>query len=225
MLAFMAGCAEDPGEIASTEGASLILTNARVYSLIWDDPAADGAVTPDAPHDKSGWHPDAEAIAIQGGEIILVGSNHDAMALKGESSRVIDLAGATVIPGLVDSHTHVFGLGALLDQVNLVGVATEDEAVALIVERAKSVPKGEWIVGRGWDEGAWANRYPDKALLTAAVRDHPVFMDSLHGFAGWGNQMALDAAEIGAATPVPVGGEMRLGSDGEPSGLFLNQGV
>ncbi|MGB5449132.1 MAG: amidohydrolase, partial [Woeseiaceae bacterium] len=125
----------------------------------------------------------------------------------------------------VDSHTHVFGLGALLDQVNLLGVATEEEAVALIVERAKSVPKGDWIVGRGWDEGAWANAYPDKALLTAAVPDHPVFMDSLHGFAGWANQAALDAAGITAESKVPVGGEMRLGSDGQPSGLFLNQGV
>ena len=225
MLAFVTGCTEDPGEVASSQGASLILTNARVYTLTWDEPAPDGTVSPDAPRDKSGWHPDAEAIAIQDGEILLVGSNYDAMALKEESTRVIDLAGATVIPGLVDSHTHVFGLGALLDQVNLVDVATEEQAVALIVERAKSVPKGEWIVGRGWDEGAWANRYPDKAILTSEVPDHPVFMDSLHSFAGWGNQAALDAAGITAETEVPVGGEMRIGNDGQPSGLFLNQGV
>ena len=224
-LALVAGCAEDSGETAKAEDASLILTNARVYTLNWDEPGLDGSVMPNAPHDESGWHPDAEAIALQGGEVLFVGSSDDAMEFKGDSSRIIDLAGATVIPGLVDSHTHVFGLGALLDQVNLVGVATEEEAVALIVERAKSVPKGEWIIGRGWDEGAWANRYPDKAMLTAAVPDHPVFMGSLHGFAGWGNQAAIDAAGIAAETEVPVGGEMRMGSDGQPSGLFLNQGV
>ena len=62
-------------------------------------------------------------------------------------------------------------------------------------------------------------------MLTAAVPDHPVFMGSLHGFAGWGNQAAIDAAGIGAETEVPVGGEMRMGSDGQPGGLFLNQGV
>ena len=196
-----------------------------MYTLAWDEPTPDGSVMPNAPHDSSGWHPDAEAIAIQGGEILFVGNSHDAMEFKGGSSRVIDLAGATVIPGLVDSHTHIFGLGALLDQVDLIGVATEEEAVALIVERAKSVPKGEWIVGRGWDEGAWANAYPDKALLTAAVPDHPVFMESLHSFGGWGNQAALDTAGISAETDVPIGGEMRLGSAGQPSGLFLNQGV
>ena len=225
LLALVAGCAEDPGEPAQPEDAGLILINARVYTLDWDEPGPDGTVMPGAPRDAGGWHPDGQAIVIRDGEILFVGSSVDAMQFKGDSTRVVDLAGATVIPGLVDSHTHVFGLGALLDQVNLVGVETEEEAVALIVERAKSVPKGGWIVGRGWDEGAWANRYPDKALLTAKVPDHPVFMDSLHGFAGWGNQIALDEAGITAESVVPVGGEMRLGSDGQPTGLFLNQAV
>ena len=228
LLTFLAGCAEEPGDSgkpAKPSGASLILINARVYTLDWDEPRHDGTVAPGAPRDAGGWHPDAQAIAIRDGQILFAGSSVDAMRFEGDSTRVVDLAGATVIPGLVDSHTHVFGLGALLDQVNLVGVETEEEAVDLVVERAKSVPTGEWIVGRGWDEGAWANRYPDKALLTARVPDHPVFMDSLHGFAGWGNQMALDEAGITSESAVPVGGEMRLGDDGEPSGLFLNQAV
>jgi predicted amidohydrolase YtcJ len=225
LLAFVAGCAEETADPVRPEGASLILINARVYTLDWAEPGPDGTVAPGAPRDAGGWHPDAQAIAIRDGQILFAGSSVDAMRFEGDSTRVVDLAGATVIPGLVDSHTHVFGLGALLDQVNLVGVETEEEAVDLVVERAKSVPKGEWIVGRGWDEGAWANRYPDKALLTARVPDHPVFMDSLHGFAGWANQMALDEAGITAESAVPVGGEMRLGDGGKPSGLFLNQAV
>ena len=225
LLVMVAGCAEGQPEAEKPSGASLILTNARVYTLDWDEPALDGTASSNAPRDEGGWHPDAEAIVIQDGDILFVGSGKDAMAYQGAATRLIDLHGATVIPGLVDSHTHVFGLGALLDQVNLVDVATEEDAVALVVERAKSVAKGEWIIGRGWDEGAWANRYPDKALLTSAVPDHPVFMDSLHSFAGWGNQKALDAAHITADTDVPVGGEMRLGDDGQPTGLFLNNAV
>ena len=138
LLALLAGCAEQSDEATVAEGASLILTNARVYTLNWDEPGLDGAVAPNAPIDENGWRPDAEAVAVRDGEILFVGSSQDALAFKDESSRVIDLAGATVIPGLVDSHTHVFGLGALLDKVNLVDVATEEEAVALIVERAKS---------------------------------------------------------------------------------------
>ena len=89
--------------------------------------------------------------------------------------------------------------------------------------RAKSTPKGEWIFGAGWDEGAWANRYPDKQRLSTAVPDHPVVLRSLHGFAVWANQAALDAGKITKASLVPTGGEMRLGSDGRPNGLFLNR--
>lgn len=205
--------------------AELILVNARVYTLDWKDPAPDGTLSQDAPHGERGWHPDADAVVITGGEIAFVGGTIEARKYQGETSRVIDLAGATVIPGLVDSHTHVFNLGAALDRIDLTGVATEEEAVALVAERAKDTPPGEWIVGRGWDEGAWANRYPDKALLSEAVPHHPVFLDSLHSFGGWANQMALDVAGITSETEAPVGGEIRLGADGKPNGLFLNNAV
>ncbi|MCH8072583.1 MAG: amidohydrolase family protein [Proteobacteria bacterium] len=225
LITLCAACSQGPAGSPGSAAGDLILVNARVYTLDWDDPAPDGTIMPGAPHDGSGWHPDADAVVTRGGEIVFVGKTREAMDFKGEESRVIDLAGATVVPGLIDSHTHVFGLGAQLDQVNLVDVATEEAAVALIVERAKNVAAGEWIIGRGWDEGAWANRYPDKELLTQAIPDHPVFMGSLHGFAAWGNQMALAAAGITADTEVPVGGEMRLGDDGQPNGLFLNRAV
>ncbi len=225
ILLAMTGCSSDTADEPGSADADLILINGRVYTLDWDEPASDGTVMADAPHDERGWHPDAAAVVTRNGEIIFVGGSKEAMEYKGETTRVIDLAGATMLPGLVDSHTHVFELGALLDRVNLIDVATEEEAVALVVEQAKAVPKGEWIVGAGWDEGAWANRYPDKALLSELVPDHPVFLRSLHGFAGWANQMALDSLGISAATDVPVGGEMRMGADGQPNGLFLNRGI
>ena len=219
----LAACAPEPAEVSEANGADLILTNARVYTLSWAEPGRDGTPAPGAPRSPGGWGPDAEAVATQDGEIVFVGKTQDALALQGETTRVIDLAGATVIPGLVDSHTHVFDLGAKLDAIDLTDVATEEEAVALVAERARSVPAGEWIIGAGWDEGAWANRYPDKELLSEAVPDHPVFLDSLHGFAAWANQAALDAGGITANSEVPTGGEMRLGEDGEPNGLFLNR--
>jgi predicted amidohydrolase YtcJ len=145
----LSSCAPEEGK-----PADLILVNARVYTMDWDDPAPDGTLSPGAPHDERGWHPDADAIVITGSEITFVGSTADARKHKAESTRLVDLAGATVLPGLVDSHTHVFELGAALERIDLIDIGTEEEAIALVVERAKTVAKGEWIVGRGWDEGA-----------------------------------------------------------------------
>lgn len=223
LVSLVAACSGE-GSHGGGSAAELILTNARVYTLDWPDPLPDGSISNRAPY-RDGWHPDAEAVVMGGGKILFVGSHKEAATWRGESTRAIDLKGATVIPGLVDAHTHVFQLGLKLNRVNLYDVDTEAEAVARIVERARSVPEGEWIIGQGWDEGKWADRYPDKTLLTRAVPKHPVFMRSLHSFAGWCNQMALDRAGVTRDTPVPVGGEVRLDSNGVPSGLFLNRAV
>ncbi len=202
--------------------ADLVLTNGRVYTLNWDEPALDGTPASNAPYRASKWNPDAEAIAMADGKILFTGKTEDALKFSNSSSKVIDLNGATVVPGLVDSHTHFIELGAKLSEVDLTDVETEEQAVALVAEKAKSMEKGEWILGSGWDEGAWANRYPDKTLLTRAVPNNPVALYSLHGFAVWVNQAALDTGNITATTTIPVGGEMRLDDDGQPSGLFLN---
>ena len=227
------GCSDDGAapdgpagaEVAAADAPELILTGGRVYSFGWGQPAPDGTPAADAPHGPDGWSPDAEAVAIRGEEILAVGSAAEIEALAGSATRVIDLQGATVLPGLVDSHTHLFGLGARLVRVDLYDVPTEEEAVARVVERAATVPAGQWIIGQGWDEGAWANNYPTKALLSEAVPDHPVYLRSLHGFAGWANQRALDAVGITADTPSPSGGEILKGPDGEPTGVFLNRAV
>lgn len=222
LAAFSAvGCSSPAGE-----PADLILTNAHAYTLAWADPSREGVPAAGAPYDSSGgWHHDATAVAVRGGRIVYVGSDSGALALRGDRSQVIDLAGRVLLPGFVDAHTHVAELGQSLDRVNLTGLATEEAAVARIVERAASTPKGEWIIGIGWDEGAWANHYPDKRLLTERVPDHPVVMRGLHGFAAWGNALALDKAGITRDTKAPTGGEIRKDASGEPTGLVLNRAV
>ncbi len=191
--------------------------------MTWPDPAADGVPAAGAPHDQGGWHADAAAVAITGGRITLVGSRDAVEARKGPATTVVDLGGATLLPGLVDSHSHILELGAKLSAVDLVGVTTEAEAVDRVAAYAANVPKGQWITGRGWDEGAWANRYPDWRLLSQKVPDHPVLLYSLHGFAVWANRAALDAASITRRTAAPVGGEIRTDARGEPTGIFLNR--
>jgi predicted amidohydrolase YtcJ len=211
----LAGC-------STTQPADLILVNAHVYSLDWPEPDLDGKPAAGAPHDASGWHPNADAVAIRGGRIAFVGKAADAQALRGPQTTVRDLAGATVVPGLIDAHVHLAELGASLERVNLVGVQNEAEAVARIAQRAASVPKGEWIEGWGWDEGAWASHYPGMTLLTKQVPDHPVLLRGLHSFAVWGNRLAFERASITAATTAPAGGEIKKDARGQPTGVLLN---
>jgi hypothetical protein len=161
----------------ATDAAHLLLTNARVYTLDWGEPGPTGTPAADAPwSEATGWSPDAGAVAIRDGRIIFVGSPEEAEAYRGSDTRVMDLAGATVIPGLVESHSHLLSLGNTLFQVDLVGVQTHEEAIRRVEERAATVPPGSWIVGRGWDEGAWANQYPDRVLLSRRIPDHPVWL-------------------------------------------------
>ena len=135
----------------------------------------------------------------------------------------MDLGGATVLPGLVDSHTHIVGLGQAQGQVDLVGVANEGDAVERVAAFATGVPRGQWILGRGWDEGAWANRYPTRKLLSDRVPDHPVLLSGLHGFAVWANGLALQRAGITRAAVAPEGGEIVKDASGEPTGILLNR--
>lgn len=219
----LAACGPGGGSEPAPE---LILVGAHAYTLTWPEPSVDGRPAPDAPYDSvRGWRHDATAVAVRGGRISFVGSDSAALLLRGPATRVIDLRGATLLPGMVDAHTHVAELGQSLDRVNLTGIATEAEAVRKIVERAATTPKGEWILGFGWDEGAWANRYPDQRLLTELVPDHPVVMRGLHGFAAWGNALALQKAGITRSTVAPTGGEIRKDARGEPTGLVLNRAV
>jgi hypothetical protein len=205
--------------------ADLLLINGNVYTLAWAEPSADGSPAANAPRGAAGWRGDAQAVAVRGSRIVFVGSNDHAGAWRGEGTRVVDLHGATVLPGLIDAHVHILELGRMLERVNLVGAATEAEAVEKVAARAAQVPKGTWILGYGWDDGAWANRYPTLQLLSKRVPDHPVYLRGLHGYAVWGNRLAFERAGITTATLAPSGGEIRKGPGGAPTGILLNAAV
>jgi predicted amidohydrolase YtcJ len=223
LIAVAGLCAAAAPVSAQTSAADLLLLNGRVYTLAWDDPSPDGTPAANAPRSANGFRPDAEAVAIRGDRIVFVGTGREAQAWRGPRTRAIDLGGATVLPGLVDSHTHIVGLGERESQVDLVGVATEAEAVERVAAFAKKVPKGQWILGRGWDEGAWANHYPTRKLLGERVPDHPVLLSGLHTFAVWANPLALERARISRATAAPEGGEIVKDAAGEPTGVLLNR--
>ena len=161
------------GHAAGAATGELLIVDGRVYTLDWTEPDRDGTPADDAPHDSLGWRPDAEAVLIRDGTIVFTGTTADARRRAGSDVRVLDARGATVLPGFIESHTHVAELGRNLSQVNLVGIADEAAAIAKVAARAREVEPGKWILGFGWDEGAWANHYPTMDRLSAAVPDHP----------------------------------------------------
>jgi predicted amidohydrolase YtcJ len=213
----LTSCKEPP-----LPSVDLILVNGRIYTLRWAEPDGFGGLSSEAPRGLNGWQPDVEAVSVIDDRIVEVGDRAVVEQRKGPNTRVLDLQGATVLPGLIDSHVHLANLGASLERVNLVGVDTEAQAVERVVARAKTVPKGQWIIGWGWDEGAWTTRLPTMRLLSERVPDHPVILHGLHTFAVWGNRLAFERAGITKTTAVPAGGEIKKDASGNPTGVLMN---
>jgi predicted amidohydrolase YtcJ len=213
-----------PAPTAANAAADLILTHARVYTLDWDEPNGEGQPAANAPYDaEKGWRPDAQAVAIRGGELVYVGHLAGLEGFKGARTKIIDLGGATIIPGLVDSHTHVVEWGQLLSKVDLTGINSESEAIDRIEARAKNTPKGEWVLAWGFDEGAWADHMPDNNELSRRIPDHPVHVNGLHGFATWSNKLALEKAGIDGKTKTEHGGKILLDASGQPTGVLIDK--
>ncbi len=195
--------------LAQQQGADLIVLNARIYTSDVNRPVA-------------------EALAVKSGRIAFVGSNRGALALAGAGTERLDLAGKTVIAGMVDAHAHLLGLGQALRTVDLVGTRSYDEVIARVVERAKTARPGEWIRGRGWDQNDWADtRFPTHAALSRAVPNNPVYLTRVDGHAALVNAKALDLAQVTAATPDPSGGRFIRDSANNPTGVLVDnaQGI
>lgn len=133
-----------------------------------------------------------------------------------------DGRGATMLPGLIDAHGHVMGLGFQLLTLDLSATNSLAEAQAAIREYAAKNPDRRWIIGRGWNQEKWGlGRFPNAADLDAAVSDRPVWLERVDGHAGWANSRAMELAGVNAASKSPPGGRIEL-SAGKPSGIFVD---
>jgi predicted amidohydrolase YtcJ len=167
--------------------------------------------------------PTAEAVAARGDRIVLVGSNQDALALRGDGTQVIDAQGAAVVPGLQDAHGHFTGLGASLQVLRLRGTTSYEQIVDMVRTRAASARAGEWIQGRSWDQNDWPVKdWPTHTALTAAAPNNPVYLTRVDGHAALVNKAAMDAAGITRATPDPPGGRLIRADDGMPTGVLID---
>jgi len=204
--------------------STLILTNANVYTLSWPDPDLDGNSHVEAPVENGNWTPDAEAIMIRGKSIVYVGDAATALTYRDAKSEVLDLNGATVIPGLVDSHAHPYYFGEDLGKIDLTGLTDKESIISRLKERREESTAAEgWILGFGYDEGSLSTEsLPTAADLSTAFPDEPVFIIGTHGFTAVANFEAMKRAGIDADTEAPVGGEIVKDENGEPNGIFLN---
>jgi predicted amidohydrolase YtcJ len=130
--------------------------------------------------------------------------------------------GRTLIPGLIDGHGHVMGLGMGALLLDLSDTNSLAEAQARIAAYAAANPTPRWIVGRGWNQERWGlGRFPTAADLDAAVADRPVWLERVDGHAGWANGAAMREAGITAASQAPQGGRIeRTGRN--PNGIFVD---
>lgn len=139
----------------------------------------------------------------------------------------VDGKGAYVIPGLVDSHLHVMGIGFGALTLDLSGTRSLAEAQAAIRDYAAKNPDRKWIVGRGWNQETWGlGRFPTAAELDAVVADRPVLMERVDGHAHWANSAALAAAGINATTADPAGGRIeRIAGSRAPAGVLVDNAM
>ena len=168
--------------------------------------------------------PRAEAIAVKGDRIVFVGSNADAKKYQTEGTQTVDLAGKTVVPGLTDSHCHIFGIGERELTLNLEGTDTLEAFLAKVKERVTKTEPGKWITGRGWIETFWKPpQFPTRADLDKIAPDNPVYLERADGHAAIANSAALRLAKIDRETPNPFGGEiLRDKQTGEATGMLLD---
>lgn len=190
-----------------SEKADLIIHNGNVYTV--DDT-----------------HPTATYVAVKGDRILAVGSD-DYNDKVGPDTELIDAQGNFVMPGWIEGHGHFSGLGQSLQNLNFIKSKNWDEIVALVGDKAKNLPEGTWIVGRGWHQEKWDSNpdgrkdgYPDHKSLSAVSQDHPAVLYHASGHSLYANEAAMNAAGVTIETADPEGGHIVRNIDGEALGVF-----
>jgi predicted amidohydrolase YtcJ len=170
------------------------------------------------PHDAV-----VEACAVRGEKIIGTGRIADLLHLVGPETRVVDLEGRCLVPGLIDAHSHIVGHGLAMRSVDCKhDAASIEQIVRKVAAAAAAAPAGKWITGRGYNQNKLAERrHPNRYDLDRAAPNHPVALTRTCGHIIACNSVALRLAGIGAGTPDPVGGEIERDAAGEPTGVLM----
>jgi predicted amidohydrolase YtcJ len=197
------------GALASSsrpaETANLIFINGNIYTA----------------NEKQ---PQAQAIAVKADRIVFVGSNSEVKKFQDAQTRVVDLHGATVVPGMTDAHYHFLGVGQREMNLNLEGITNLQEFLAKVKERVDKTKPGEWVTGRGWIETFWQPPvFPTRWDLDKISPNNPVILGRADGHGAVANSMALKIGGVTKETKDPFGGQiLRDKETGEPTGMLLD---
>ncbi|MBD59490.1 MAG: metal-dependent hydrolase [Citromicrobium sp.] len=134
-----------------------------------------------------------------------------------------DMDGQIIVPGMIDAHLHVMGIGFGALTLDLSQTTSLEEALAAIDEFARENPGRPWILGRGWNQEKWGlGRFPTAAELDRVVSDRPVLLERVDGHASWANTLAIQTAGVTAETEDPKGGRIERDTSGAPAGVFVD---
>lgn len=160
------------------------------------------------------------------GEIKGVGKNQ-AMLEAFRGAQVLEMDGRTVLPGLIDSHAHLYGLAQSFTRADLVGSTSKQDVLRRLQEFAANLPQGAWLLGRGWDQNDWPEPvFPTRADLDTVFPDRPVWLRRIDGHAAWANSLAMAQADRDLAGDWQVeGGHIHRDDQGQPSGIFIDKAM
>lgn len=164
--------------------------------------------------------PWADAIAVNGDRIALVGTSAAVKKLASSSTRVIDAKGMMIVPGFIDSHVHFISGGFGLSSVQLRDAKTPAEFIRRIKAYAATLRAGAWITEGNWDHEQWGGELPRRDWIDSVTPNNPVWINRLDGHMGLANSAALRAAGVDAGTPDVAGGTIVRGADGAPTGIL-----
>ena len=163
----------------------------------------------------------ATAFAVEDSKFLAVGNTDEILSMSGESTRVIDANGKTVVPGFIDSHTHLSSGAKIVTGINLSEIREKAVWLEMIKERVKSMEPGEWLLGGRWDYTFENKGYPTRWELDEVAPNNPVALSDIDGHSMWINTLAMDLSGIKSDSEVPMGGQIVLNEDGVPTGILL----
>ena len=175
----------------------------------------------------SDYNPIAETVIVKDGKIMNVGNQINYRSYIGEKTKILDLNGATMIPGFIEGHGHFMGLGYAKMRLDLSVVDSYDELVDMVAEAVEKAPPGEWILGRGWHQSKWlptpsplVKGFQTHDKLSAVSPNNPVWLTHASGHAGFANAKAMEIGGITAESEFGFGGEIIKNLRNQPTGIF-----